>query len=69
MVDNNTILALTQVESRLFLDVIVRKGAAILQLLAGEDQALLIRRNTLLILNLVLHVVEQDTFRALSHLR
>ena len=48
----------TEVKSGLFLDVIVRKGAAILQLLAGEDQALLIRGDTLLILDLGLHVVD-----------
>jgi hypothetical protein len=31
------------VESRLLLDIVVAEGAAILELLAGEDQALLIR--------------------------
>ena len=41
-----------EVESGLLLDVVVREGAAILELLAGEDQALLVRRDTLLILNL-----------------
>jgi hypothetical protein len=38
-----------QVEGRLLLDVVVRKGAAVLQLLAGEDQALLVRRDSLLV--------------------
>ena len=33
----------------LLLDVVVRKGAAVLKLLAGEDQALLVRGNTLLV--------------------
>ena len=47
-----------QVESRLLLDVVVRKSAAILKLLAGEDKALLIGRDALLILNLSLHVVD-----------
>ena len=32
-------------ERRLLLDVVVREGAAILELLAGEDEALLVRRN------------------------
>ena len=35
-----------QVEGRLLLDVVVRESAAILELLAGEDQALLIWGNT-----------------------
>ena len=47
-----------QVESRLLLDVVVRKSAAVLQLLACKDQALLIRRDALLVLDLRLHVVD-----------
>jgi hypothetical protein len=39
------------VESRLLLDVVVRKGAAVLELLAGEDEALLIRGDALLVLD------------------
>src|SRR5690242_7788190 len=39
-----------QVQGRLLLDVVIRQSAAILQLLAGEDQALLIRGNALLVL-------------------
>jgi hypothetical protein len=39
------------------LDVVVGKGAAILELLASEDQALLVRGNALLVLNLGLDVV------------
>jgi hypothetical protein len=35
-----------QVEGRLFLDVVVRQSAAVLELFAGEDQALLVRRDT-----------------------
>lgn len=35
-----------QVEGRLLLDVVVSQGAAVFQLLAGEDQALLIRGDT-----------------------
>ena len=34
-----------QVKRRLLLDVVVGEGTAVFQLLAGEDQALLVRRN------------------------
>jgi len=37
------------VEGRLLLDVVVRKGTAILELLAGEDETLLVRGNSLLV--------------------
>jgi hypothetical protein len=37
------------VKSRLLLDVVIRKSAAILKLLAREDQALLVRGNALLV--------------------
>ena len=40
------------------LDVVIRQGAAVLQLLPGEDQALLVRRDALLILDLGLDVVD-----------
>jgi hypothetical protein len=46
-------------ESRLLLDVVVGERTAILQLLAGKDQALLIRRNSLLVLNLGLDIVDR----------
>ena len=36
------------------LDIVVAKRAAILELLAGEDEALLIRRDALLVLDLAL---------------
>ena len=42
----------------LLLDVVVREGAAILELLAGEDQTLLVRGDSLLVLNLLLDVVD-----------
>lgn len=45
-------------QGRLLLDVVVRQGSSVLQLFSSEDQALLIRRNSLLILNLRLHVVD-----------
>lgn len=38
-----------EVESRLLLDVVVAQGAAVFKLLAGEDKALLVRRDTLLV--------------------
>merc|ERR1712127_689013 len=41
----------------LLLNVVVRKSAPIFQLLPSENQALLIRRNSLLVLNLLLHVL------------
>lgn len=44
-------------QSRFLLDVIIGKSAAILELLASENQALLVRRDTLLILNLRLDIV------------
>ena len=50
-----------QVQSRLLLDVVVRKGAAVLELLACEDEALLVRGDPLLILNFLLHVLNGVT--------
>ena len=47
-----------QVEGRLLLDVVVRKSAAILQLLAGKDQPLLIWGNSLLVLDLGLDILD-----------
>ncbi len=46
-----------EMKCRLLLDVVVGQGTAILELLAGEDQALLIWRNALLVLNLGLDIV------------
>jgi hypothetical protein len=46
-----------EVERRLLLDVVVAQGPAILKLLAREDQALLVRGNALLVLDLALHVI------------
>jgi len=46
------------VKSGLLLDVVVAESAAILELLAGEDETLLIRGDTLLVLDLGLHVVD-----------
>ncbi len=41
-----------KVQSRLLLNVVVRQGPTVFELLAGEDQALLIRRDALLVLDL-----------------
>ena len=51
-------------KSGLFLDVVIRKGAAILELLAREDEPLLVRRDALLILDLGLNVF--DSVRGLN---
>ena len=56
--DDATAEAEHEVERRLLLDVVVAERAAVLQLLAGEDQALLVGRDALLVLDLGLHVVD-----------
>merc|ERR1712004_678089 len=48
-----------QVQSRLLLDVVVRKSAAVLKLLASKNQALLIRRNAFLILNFGFDIIDR----------
>jgi hypothetical protein len=47
-----------EMESRLLLDVVVGQGATVLELLAGEDQALLVRGDALLVLDLALDVID-----------
>jgi hypothetical protein len=47
-----------KVQSRLLLDVVVGEGSAILELLASEDQSLLVRGNALLVLDLGLDIVD-----------
>ena len=44
-------------KGRLFLNVVIREGSAILELLAGEDESLLIGWDTFLVLNLGLDVL------------
>jgi len=46
-----------KVESGLLLDVVVRQGSAVFQLLSSEDQSLLIGWDTFLILDLGLHIL------------
>ncbi len=45
-------------KSRLLLNVVVGKCSAIFKLLASKDQSLLVRWDTLLILDLALHIVD-----------
>merc|ERR1712180_256717 len=47
-----------QMECRLFLDVVIGQSPAVLKLLAGEDQPLLVRGDSLLVLDLGLHVLD-----------
>ena len=47
-----------EVESRLLLDIVIGEGSAILELLTGEDETLLIRGDALLVLDLGLYVVD-----------
>ena len=41
-----------QMQGRLLLDIVIRQGAAVLELLASKDKTLLVRRDALLVLNL-----------------
>merc|ERR1712013_500191 len=45
-----------EMKSRLLLDVVIAQGASVLKLLSSKDQALLIRRNALFVLDLGLHI-------------
>merc|ERR1711982_78509 len=47
-----------QVKSGLFLNIVVAQGSAIFQLFSGEDQTLLIRRNSFFVLDLGLDVLD-----------
>ena len=46
-----------EVQSGLFLDVVVGEGAAVFELLSGEDKTLLVWGDTFLILNLGLDIL------------
>ena len=50
-----------QMEGRLLLDVVVTQGTAIFQLFASEDQPLLVWRDTFLVLDLGLHILNGVT--------
>ena len=47
-----------EMKSGLLLDVVVGEGATVLELLAGEDQTLLIGGNTFLVLDLSLDIID-----------
>jgi hypothetical protein len=47
-----------KVKGRLLLDVVIGEGSAILQLLSSEDQTLLVRRDSLLVLDLLFDIVD-----------
>ena len=47
-----------KVKGRLLLDVVIRKGPPVLQLLTGKDKPLLVRRNALLVLDLCFHIID-----------
>merc|ERR1711959_657075 len=51
MITTTTAQAQNQVQSRLFLDVVIRQSATVLQLLAGENQTLLIGGNAFFVLD------------------
>merc|ERR1712122_263236 len=46
-----------KVKGRLLLNIVVRQSAAIFELFSGENQTLLIRRDSFLVLDLGLHVL------------
>lgn len=46
-------------QRRFLLDVVVTERPSILELFAGEDQPLLIWRDSLFVLNLALHIVDR----------
>ena len=48
-----------QVEGGFLLDVVVAQGTAVFQLLSGKDQSLLVRGDSLLVLDLGLDVVDR----------
>ena len=48
-----------EVESRFLLDIVVGQRSSVFQLLASEDQALLVGWDALLVLNLALDVVDR----------
>jgi hypothetical protein len=57
--DDTTTETEDQMESGFLLDVVVGQRTAIFELLAGKDKTLLIRRNTFLVLNLLLDIVDR----------
>ena len=56
--DDTTTQSEDEVEGRLLLDVVIRERATVLELLAGEDEALLVRGDAFLVLNLSLDILD-----------
>merc|ERR1719248_527660 len=56
---HTTAQAQNQVQSRLFLDVVIRQSTAVLQLLASKNQTLLIGGNAFFILNFGLDIFDR----------
>ena len=50
-------LTFHRTQSRFLLNVVVKERAAVLELLSGKDQTLLIQGNALLVLNLLLDIL------------
>jgi len=48
-----------EMQGRLLLNIVITKSSPILELLSGENKTLLIRRNSLLVLDLGLYVVDR----------
>ena len=46
-------------KGRLLLNIVIRQGPTVLELLASENQALLVGRNAFLVLDLALHIVDR----------
>jgi hypothetical protein len=57
--DDTTTETEDQVKSRFLLNVVVRQSTAVFELLASKDKTLLIRRDTFLVLDLLLDVVDR----------
>ena len=55
---NSSTKTKNKVKGGLLLDVVVGEGTSVLELLSCEDQTLLIRGNSLLILNLGLYIID-----------
>ena len=55
---NSTTKAEDEVQGGLLLDIVVGEGSAVLELLSSEDETLLIRGDSLLVLDFLLHVVD-----------
>ena len=55
---NSSTKTKNEVKSGLLLDIVVRKGTSVLKLLSSKDKTLLIRRDSFLILNFSLYIID-----------